>query len=175
VKIMPEIPMSPEVQEMLPKAVKEVENLYLGDQLSNLLRIQTPEQRDKFWKETANKFGPFSEKIIGLREAIKNADTTKRTYPPSLTSVMRLHFSNVEDQMARELLTDLLFARTITSPGYMDYEMRVVDEAVAMATELGSEEGLQGEVIRSVDLHKIIESVLSGNLKLTRQTQLKKE
>jgi hypothetical protein len=173
VKIMSETPMSPEVQEMLPKAVREVGELYLGDQLSN--RTQPPEQRDQLWRETAQKFGPFSEKITGLRQAIKNADTTKRAYPEPVTNVMRLYFSDVEDQMARELLTDLLFARTITSPGYMDYEMKVVEEAVAMATELGSREGLQGEAMKSVDLAKVIESVLSGNLKLTRQTQLKKK
>jgi hypothetical protein len=172
---MPEAPMSPEVQEMLPKAVKEVGGLYLGDKLSNLLRTQRPEQRDQFWKEAAQKFGPFSEKITGLRLAIKNADTTKMAYPEPVTNVMRLHFSAVEDQAARELLTDLLFARTITSPGYMDYEMEVKKEAVAMAIELGSGEGLQGEVMKSVNLDTVIKAVLSGNLKLTRQTQLEKK
>lgn len=172
---MPEAPMNPEAQEMLPKAIKKVRGLYLGDQLSNLLRIQPLEQRDKFWRETARKFGPFSEKITGLRQAIKNAYITKRAYPEPVINVMQLHFADVEDQEARMLLTDLLFARTITSPGYMNYGMKVVDEAVAMATELGSGEGLRGEAMKSVDLDKIIESVLSGNLRLTRQTQLEKK
>lgn len=166
--------MSPEVQEMLPKAVKEVGGLYLGDQLSNLLRTQPPEQRDQFWRETAKEFGPFSEKITGLRQALKNADVTKNAYSGPVANVMQLHFSDVDDRVARGLLTDLLFARTITSPGYMDYEMEVVEEAVVMATELGSGEGLRGQAMKSVDLDRVVESVLSGSLKLARQTQLKK-
>jgi len=96
-------------------------------------------------------------------------------YPEPVTNVMRLHFSGVEDQAARMLLTDLLFARIITSPGYIDYNMNIVDEAEAMAAELDSGEGLQGEAMKSVSLDKIIESILYGNLKLTRQTQLDKK
>lgn len=172
---MPETLMNSEMQEMLPKAVREVAGLYLGDQLGNLLRTQSPEQRDQFWRETTQEFGPFSEKITGLRQALKSADITKKAYVEPITNVMRLHFADVEDQAARELLTDLLFARTSTSPGYMDYSMEVVDEAVAIASELGSGEGLRSETMKSVDLDRAVEGVLSGSLKLTRQTQLEKK
>ena len=47
--------------------------------------------------------------------------------------------------MARELLTDLVFAQTITSPRHMDYSMKVAEEAQAMALELDNCEGLRGE------------------------------
>jgi len=167
---MPEKPVNPETQRMFGM-VKKVGGLYLGDQLSNLLRTQPPEQRDQFWQETAREFESFSERITGLREALKSADITKKAYPESITNVMRLHFADVEDRTARELLTDLLFARTSTSPGYMDYKMDVVEEAQAMATELGSNEGLRGEAMKSVNLNKVIGSVLTGDLKLIRQTQ----
>ncbi|KKT87042.1 MAG: hypothetical protein UW86_C0011G0014 [Microgenomates group bacterium GW2011_GWA1_Microgenomates_45_10] len=169
---MTETTLGPEAQELLPKAVREVSGLYLGDQLANLLRTQPPEQRDQFWQQTAQEFGPFSEKITGLREAVKSADVTKKAYPEPVGNVMRLHFSGVGDDAARELLTDLLFARTTTSPGYMDYGMEVVEEARAMTTELGVGEGLRGEGMKSVNLDKVVEGVLSGSLKLSRQTQL---
>jgi len=171
---MPEAPQSPEIQKMF-KMVKKVGELYLGDQLSNLLRTQTPERRDQSWQETAQEFGSFSERITGLRQALKSAYTTKEAYPEPITNVMGLHFADVEDQVARGLLSDLLFARTITSPGYIDYSMEVVEEAQAMATELGRNEGLRGEAMKSVGLNKVIGSVLSGDLKLTRQTQLEKK
>lgn len=53
--------------------------------------------------------------------------------------------------------------------------MEVVDEAQAIATELGSGEGLRDEAMKSVSLNRVIGSVLSGDLKLTRQTQLEKK
>ena len=163
-------PVNPELEKMLGM-VKRVGGLYVGDLVSNLFRNQPPEQRDQFWQETAREFESFSERITGLREALKSADITKKAYPESITNVMRLHFADVEDRTARELLTDLLFARTSTSPGYMDYKMDVVEEAQAMATELGSNEGLRGEAMKSVNLNKVIGSVLTGDLKLIRQTQ----
>lgn len=172
---MEEKSFSPEVQEMLPKATKEVGRLYLGDQLANLLRTQSPEQRDQLWSKTAQEFGPFSEKIRGLREALKNADITKKAYPEGIANVMRLDFYGVEDKVAAELLTDLFFARTITSPGYMDYDMDMVKEAEAIAQELGASGGISGEKMKSIGLDTVIESVLTGNLKVTRQTQLSKQ
>ncbi|MDP3724098.1 MAG: hypothetical protein Q8R11_00530 [bacterium] len=169
---MPETLIGSEIQKMLPEAIRIVVAVYIGDQLSNLLETLTPEQRDQCWRETARKLEPFSEKITCLRQAIKDAHTTKEAYPKPVIVLMQRHFRGVEDIVVRELLTDLLFARTVRSPGYMDYGMEVVDEAEAMATELDSGEGLQGKAMKSVDLDQVIESVLSGNLRLTRQTQL---
>ena len=88
---------------------------------------------------------------------------------------MRLSFSDIENQVARELLTDLLFERTSSSPGYMVYGMDVGKEAEAMATELGSSEGMGGKVMKLVDLNQVIKLVLSCTLKLVKQTQLQKK
>lgn len=171
---MTETPINSEMQKMLPEAVKEVGGLFIKDLLAKALG-KSPEDRDQFWSETALKFVPFYKKITGLRQALKNADVTKNAYPKSITFRMRLHFADVENQAVRELLTNLLFARTITTPGNLDQSMEVVDEAQAIASELGSGEGLGSETMKSVDLDMVVEGVLSGGLKLTRQTQLKKK
>jgi hypothetical protein len=165
---MPETPMSPEVQKMLPKAVEEVGDLYMWDLLSGIFEFQLPEQ-DQLWRETAQKFGPFSKKITDLRQAIKKARIIKMAYPEIVTSVEQ-HFYYFEDQTAREFLTDLLFARTIL-PDNKIYPIQVKNEAVAMATELGFGRRLQGEEeMKSVNLDEVILLVLSGELQLTRQT-----
>ena len=167
-------PVNPELEKMLGM-VKRVGGLYVGDLVSNLFRNQPPEQRDQFWQETAREFESFSERITGLREALNSANITKKANPEHIIGAMRLRFVFVEDQMARELLTDLLLARTSTSPGFMDYKMNVEEEAQAMAEELGSNKGLRREAMKSVDLNKVIGSVLTGDLKLIRQTQLEKK
>lgn len=166
--------MNPEIQEILPKAVEAVGGLYLGDVLVRHLKNQSPEQRDQYWRETAQEFGPFSEKITALRQALNNADEVKKR-SPGLDNVMGTNFIFVGDPTARELLTDLLIARTIISPGYMDSNMEVIQEAEAMALELGSSNGLREEAMKSVNLDKVVGAVLSGSLKLTRQTQLEKK
>lgn len=169
---MTEVSITPEMQEMLPKAVHEVTGLYLGDSLNNLLKGQSPQQRDSFWQETAKEFSPFAEKITALRTTLKGAEVTKNAYPGPITAVMGVHFSAAGDEMARSLLTDVLFARTSASPGYMDYGMNVVEEAEAMVTELGVQGGLRAEQMKGLTLDKTVESILTGSLKLTRQTQL---
>lgn len=169
---MTEVTITPEMKEILPKAVHEVTGLYLGDNLNNLLKGQSPEQRAGFWQRTAETFPPFSEKITALRTALRDAEITKNGYPEPVKNVMTMHFSVVEDEMARLLLTDVLFARTITSPGYMDYGMKVVKEAEAMVEELGIQGGLRAERMGGITLDKTIESILTGSLRLSRQTQL---
>ena len=75
---MPEVPLSPEAAEMLPKAVKEVALLYLGDQRGG--GFQKPQEGDESWRRGASKFPPFSTHIAGLREALKKADAIKEGY-----------------------------------------------------------------------------------------------
>ncbi|PIY69512.1 hypothetical protein COY90_00235 [Candidatus Roizmanbacteria bacterium CG_4_10_14_0_8_um_filter_39_9] len=169
---MTEATISPEVQQMLPEAVREVTGLYMGDQLNNfLLRDQSLQEREQFWKETANEFLPFADKIIDLWEVVTDAETTKKGYP----DFVGVHFFKAGDKEAESLLTDVLFARTIKSPGYMDYGMNVVKEAEVMVRELGVQDGLGGAQIKEITLDKTVESVLTGSLKLIRQTQLEKK
>ena len=104
---MTEATISPEVQQMLPEAVREVTGLYMGDQLNNfLLRDQSLQEREQFWKETANEFLPFADKIIDLWEVVTDAETTKKGYP----DFVGVHFFKAGDKEAESLLTDVLFA-----------------------------------------------------------------
>lgn len=167
---MTETIFNPEIQEVLPKAVREVAVMYLDDQLGDLLGTQSPEQRDQFWRQTAEEFGPFSEEIAGLREAVKTANVTKKAYSEPVARIMGLHFSAVGDDAAKQLLTDILFARTAATPGYMDYKIKPIDEAKAMAIEIGANGDLRGDEMRKLDLDGVIQKVLTGGLKLTRQS-----
>jgi hypothetical protein len=74
--------------------------------------------------------------------------------------------------MTRSVLTDVLFARTTTSPGYMDYSMDLVKEAEAMINDLGIQGGLMSDQMKGLTMDKTIESILTGGLKLKSQTQL---
>jgi hypothetical protein len=169
---MTEVPLSPEAQELLPKAVNEVGGMYLGDRLSALLESQSPEQRDEDWQQSAKVFPPFAEKITELRQSLKIAATTRKGYPESVADAMSLYFSKAGDEFARELLTDMLFARTTKTPGYVDYSMNSVEEANAMAVELGVQDGFRGDEMKNVNLDNVVEAILVEKLKLTRQTQL---
>lgn len=161
-----------EMQEMLSKAAHEVSRLYKRDNLARMLGTQTLQQREESWTESARKHSAFSEQIAGLRQAVQAADATKKEYPEPVPGVLESKFSGVKDKAARMLLTDILFARTITSPGYMDFSMNVTEEADAMVRELSAEEGLGDGKLNQVTLVNAVKSVLTGNLKLSRQTQL---
>lgn len=167
--IMSERGMSPEVREMLHKATEGVAGLYLGDQVSNLLRTQSPEQRDDYWNRAVQEYAPFGENIRGLREVLKVADVTKKAYPAPIGTVMALHFSGVSDETAKMLLTDILFARVTKSPGYMDYSIEPYSEAQEIVKELGVQDGLRGEQVKSVSLNQAIGAVLTGSLRTSYQ------
>lgn len=160
-----------ETQALVAGAVRDVTGLYLGDQLSSLLGNQTPAQRDEFWQETAREHSPFADKINTLSQTLKGVKVTKEAYPPQMVAIMGMHFRAVEDIGAQQLLADLLWGRTMSSPGYMDYDMEPIQEAQVMATELGAEDGLRGEQIKSVTLGRVVEGVLTGSLNLVGQTR----
>lgn len=157
--------LSPEAREMLPEAIKEIIRLYVGDQLSGVLKIQSPEERDTFWNRASQKYAPFAENIRELRESLKTINITKKAYPEPLTVVMLLHFSEVSDEMAQTFLTDVLFARTTRSPEYMDHSIEPYKEAEAMARELGAQDGLRGQQIKTVSLDQAVGAVLTGSLR----------
>ena len=160
-----------EAQALIAGAVHDVTGLYLGDKLASLLGTQSPAQRDEFWQDTAREHSHFADKITGLSQSLKGVKVTKDAYPPQMVAIMGMHFSDVEDIVAQQLLADLLLGRTMSSPGYMDCDMEPVQEAQVMATELGAEDGLWGEQIKSVTLERVVEGVLTGSLNLTGQTR----
>ena len=77
---------------------------------------------------------------------------------------MALHFSAVSDEMAKMLLTDILFTRVTKLPGSMDYSIKPYDEALEMVKELGAQDGLREGQIKGVSLNQAIGAVLTGSL-----------
>ncbi len=160
-----------ETQALIAGAVRDVIGLYLGDEMSSLLGTQSPAQRDEFWQETAREHSSFADKINTLSQTLKGVKVTKEAYSSRIIAIMGMHFRAVEDIGAHQLLADLLLGRTMSSPGYMDYDMEPSQEAQVMATELSVEDGLRGEQIKSVTLERVVEGVLTGSLNLTGQTR----
>lgn len=166
---MPEQNLSSEAQEMLPKAVEDITRLYMGDQLADLLRNQSPEMRDGFWEKAAIEHSPFTENIRKLRESLKAVGVTKNAYPEPITVVMGMNFSEVSNKMTQTFLTNILFARTTRSPGYMDYDIEPYEEAEVMVRELGIQDGLRGQQIKTISLDQAVGAVLTGSLRVSYQ------
>lgn len=157
--------IDPEARNKLKEAIKVVSEFYREDPTSVLLKIknellQLPDQRDIFWRAVELRHKSFSEIIKALSKTYRRSETTK----------LGRYFSQVEDKDARRLLADILFARITTLD---DFETEA--EAEAMATELGSDEGLQGKVMESLTLEEVIKSILTGELQLTGRTELEEK
>ncbi len=160
---MPE-PGTPENGQTLAEAVHQVEGLYLGDNIVAMTG-QDSTTRGEFWQETQTNFPAHAEEIGALRKAIQTAQTGKEAYPEQILSIMRFHFHAVDDQISREFLADILFARTSTSPGYMDDGMNMAKEAETMARELGAS-GTSDDSIAQLELSSVVEAVLDGTLRV---------
>jgi hypothetical protein len=160
---------NPEVQQMLPKAVKGVTDLYIGDQLGAILGTRGTEQRDESWNKTAKEFPAFSEKIKELRERMKLVAETKKEYPLPIESIVRKPFMNVEDDMAQGFLGDVLFSRIIASKGRTDESLNPMYESEVMGKELGLQDGWRSAQAKEVTLEKAVSSVLQGKLRVAHQ------
>lgn len=160
--------LSPEAEKMLPQTITVVRDLYAGDILAEALGEEG--LRDELWTNRAGRFPPFEKRIKEFRQMLKDALETENRNEGPIFLVMSTFFSEVKDPTAQQLLTDLLFARTMRSPGFMDYTVDKTSEAAAMAQELGSSEGVEGEIITNIRLDDVVKSILIGQLKLTRQS-----
>lgn len=151
-------------EENLNAAVEKVVDLYLGDKIK-LLGPAWQEKKDeiiKVWKNAASEYGDFSGRIEKLGEVLVAAYTTESEYPKGIIPVLKLNFDQVEDPMAGELLSYLLLARIIESPGHIDYSKDAAAEAEEMRSEL--EDNQIG--LKKITLDGVFKAVLSGKLKL---------
>jgi hypothetical protein len=123
-------------------------------------------QRDQMWQRAAQENSAFGDQIRGVREAMKVVEETKKAYPEPISTAMLLPFRAVEDHVARDFLGDVLFSRMISSPGYLDYGLKHVDEAQSMASELGLQEGWQSEQAKGITLKQSIGKVLQGDVRI---------
>src|SRR3989344_4478006 len=164
---MQEVSMSPEAAEMLPRAVKDVSLLWVGDQIGR--GFQKPQERDGYWQKKAGEFPPFSKHITDLREASKKAGAIRAGYPALTIAGIELAFSSVQDELGQKALSDIMMARCSTvGGGNIESNLDFIEESELIARELGIQEGTRAEAMGGVNLERVVESVLAGNLKLTR-------
>ncbi len=176
----------------------------LANLLNPAVGFFSPEARDKAWEEAAENYSNFRDEIRELRRALKTADSIKKAghghellsrltdlwsdflktagcveNASSEDSVDSVEKDSYKDRVVF-LLTGLLLARIATSQELTTEEIlkmkgKVLEmaesEVAAMASELGIAKG--GEKIPN--LSHVIARVLSGALKLTRQTQLEEK
>lgn len=166
---------APESQEALSRATKVVLGLYLGDKVSILLGTQGAEMRDEIWTKATPELGIYADKAKELRSAMKVVAETKKAYPPQIESISKIPFVNLEDRVATEYLSDMLFSRMIKSQGYLDYDINMVDVSDLMATEMGIMEGWRSEQAKEVTLENAIGATLEGKLKITHQPNVDTE
>lgn len=166
-------PLSPEAEQMLEKAVERIDDLCAGNQLAKILQSQSPEKRKQLWKQAANQFAPFADKIRNLRKALETADSIEKSYPPQLIAVLHVHLGDLKDELASRLLRDLFVARISQSPSHLYNDTNMpMNEAQLMALELDLSDGPQGEMIKNLNLDTIVKAILTGDLRVTSLRQL---
>lgn len=166
-----------EMKELLHKATNDVVKLYLSDQVIQMLDIpgsdhQGSNKRDALWMETAQEHSVFASQILNLSGAMKIVGETMRSYPQN-SEIFRILFSGIRDNAAIRLLGDVLFSRTIVSPGNLDNGMNLVSEAEIMATEMALKEGWRSTQAQGVTLDQIVSAILQGHLRVEHQANTK--
>ncbi|MBF8249598.1 MAG: hypothetical protein HW400_199 [Candidatus Levybacteria bacterium] len=158
--------MTPESKAILGNAVRKTSELYVAYEL--LLASPTPisGKINDSWNCKEVELSPFSNTIVSLKDALSEVRIYRQDSTDALITATRTYFSGVNDPNARELLTEILQARVINSPSHFNGKVSDLAEAISMADELGVDNGLKGEQIRKISLDKVLESVLTGKLKL---------
>lgn len=166
-----------EMKELLHKATNDVIKLYLSDQVIQILDIpgldhQESNKRDALWMEAAQEHRVFASQILKLSEAMKIVGETMRSYLRN-SGIFRMLFSGIQDEAAIRLLGDVLFSRTIVSPGNLNNGMDLVSEAEKMATEMALKEGWRSIQAQGVTLDQIVSAILQGHLRVEHQANTK--
>jgi hypothetical protein len=162
---------SPDARDMLPQAIEKVSDLYQGEILDEALGFPNPSARDARWREAAVSFRPFKNKIIGLRLALNNARQSYKSKGEALQQAMEERFDSAGDLRVGHLLQTLLCSRATVSQGVIDPEIVLNTEAAAMGKELGVTRGVQGLDLETMGFDFVVEALLTGRLRLSRQTQ----
>lgn len=162
-----------EFQETLPKAANEVRMLYVGDLLGSLIPPQTAERAqsekdsNQSWDKLAEELPMFGQNIKKLKNRLKAVEVTKEVYP--LIRITPPYFRGVKDRMAQGFLGTILNSRTITHPGYVDYDVDESKEANLMAQEVGLQDGWASEQAKDITVEQLIGKILLGDLRITYQ------
>ena len=168
---MNERDLSPEAQAIFPASLKRVSDLYIGELLGEVMGSLDQQERDARWRHAAEQFPPFRHKIIGLRLALNNARQAYNREGEELREVVGSRFESAGDMGVRHLLTTILCSRATKAQATVDGTIRLDIEAEAMKRELGVIPGIKGLDLETMSFNRTIETVLTGELQLSRQTQ----
>lgn len=173
---MSERELSPESQEMLPKAVNEVTKLYIGDKFISSMPIPYyDDHREQSWNKTAQEFPMFGEQIKGIREMMKHVEFKKLYFQREIDSLTLGPFNKIEDELAQKFLADVMFSRMTKTDGYIDRDLDPTVQFEGMANEIGLTEGndwwekLRSQQVKDLTLKQIVGKVLTGDLRVTHQ------
>lgn len=168
--------LTPEAEATLCEAVKKISDLYSGevmqDGLVSVGALQKVDPlRDALWRESANLFPTFKNKVLGLKITLNNARLTDENTGGILRNVVENHFQEVGDLAFRHLLTTILSSRATIAQGAVDRMFVLEHEKESMKKELGIIPGIPGLSLETMSLRRGIEAVLTGELQFSRQTQ----
>ncbi|MBI3591754.1 MAG: hypothetical protein HY094_10305 [Candidatus Melainabacteria bacterium] len=136
--------------EQLETAAEEIAHLYTGDLDAIKLGTYSVEDRDLLWRELAEEYPDFADRILELRKELKEIPT----------GLFEGYFYAVKDKGSRFLLSDLLCIRL----GYPRNDNDIKEsEARIMLRELGIPKE-QIEQPLDISLKTITSKVLSGEL-----------
>jgi hypothetical protein len=136
---------------------------------------------NKHWTDTAEKHPEFKEKIIELGEAMKIANHIKKeNLNPTKPNFNRTlcdppYFSHVENQGAKDFLTDILFSRMTRAKGnYLEEDSEIQNQVESMGTEMeliGESWWIfnDSQETKKVTLKQTMTKVLKGKLRVTYQ------
>jgi hypothetical protein len=153
-------------------AKRKIANLYTGDNLFKVFRSDES-RRDALWEQAAREYTPFADKINALRESLKIVDATLEEYPTQATH-SRIMFGEVEDDLARYFLADVLISRKTREPKFIDYNIDEWGELNQMAQDLGFEKGWRVEPATKITLDEVVEATLVGRLRFQHPQRLPK-
>lgn len=153
---------------ILRRVISDICELYLRFQRARKTGLVDPRNGWSL-QSIARIFPAFSERIAALEEAIERAENTRiiSYFSPQLDTIT-FSFPWVLTE-TQQILLDILSARCSTASGGMIDGVDPIEESNEMARALGVPEGARAEAMGEVRLGKVVELVLKGELKLTRQ------
>jgi hypothetical protein len=137
-------------------------------------------QRSEQWIDTARSSPSFFEPALDLLDAVQHAAVIRDIVPDVTRKAMNTHFSVVENQNARTLLTDILYghidsstnlAPRIGTPQVSQQDI-LRSQANQIAKDLTTDnilkDGKRVNQLKEITLDKVVGAVLTGKLKLPR-------
>lgn len=120
------------------------------------------------------------ETEIKIHDAMERAILAKSLYnQPQVMEAIAMHFKvpnsegklNGKNKFTQSLLSDILLARITDETGMIMYSIDVTKEALTIVNELGIK-SLFSDEMKNLTPQQVFEAIVSGNLKLTHQTEL---